>query len=108
MLIFSQDDALEEAADFILGEVVWKLAHFVQKINVFIQDKRHFGLKDGIYQEIHMGFLEDVWDLLEELVKRDPALVVSFLRDFVEFLKICDFEDRFVDQVPEELLWFLD
>ena len=55
-----------------------------------------------------MRLLEDVGNFLEKLVKRDPALVVSLLSDFVEFFEVGDFEDGFIDQVPEELLRLLD
>lgn len=108
MLILAQDDALEETADLVLGEVVWELAHFVQEIYVFVEDERHLGLEDGVDQEIHVWFLEDVRDLLEELIEGDSALVVSFLGYFVEFLKVSDLEDGFVDQIPEELFRLFD
>lgn len=55
-----------------------------------------------------MWFLEDVRDLLEELIEGDSALVVSFLGYFVEFLKVSDLEDGFVDQIPEELFRLFD
>lgn len=47
-------------------------------------------------------------NFLEKLVKRDPAFVVSLLSDFVEFFEVCDFEDGFIDQVPEEILRLLN
>ena len=47
-------------------------------------------------------------NFLEKLVEGDPAFVVSLLSDFVELFEVGDFEDGFVDQVPEELLRLLD
>ena len=82
-MVFPEDDAFEEAADFVLGEVVGELAHFVQQIDVFVEDERHFGLEDCVDEEIDVWFFEDVGDLLEELVEGDPALVVTFLGYFV-------------------------
>lgn len=108
MLIFAQDDALEETADLVLGEVVGELAHFVQEVDVFVEDEGHLGLEDGVDQEIHVWFLEDVRDLLEELIEGDSTLVISFLGNFVKFLKVSDLEDGFVDQIPEELFGFFD
>lgn len=108
MLILAQDDALKEAADLVLGEVVGELAHFVQEIDIFVEDEGHLGLEDGVDQKIHVWFLEDVRDLLEELIEGYSALVVSFLGYFVELFKVSDLEDGFIDQVPEELFRFFD
>ncbi len=39
MLNITKDDAFEEAAYFVLGEIIWKFAHFIQKIDIFIKNQ---------------------------------------------------------------------
>ena len=108
MLIVTKNDILEEWPHFILGQVVWKLAHLIQEVNILIQNQRQIWLQNGIYQEVHMRLLEDMRDLLKQLVKGDSTLVVSFLGYFVQPLQVGDFKNGLVDQVPEEILWLLD
>lgn len=47
-------------------------------------------------------------DLLEQLVERNPTLVVTLLSDLVQSLEIVDFKDGFIDQIPEEFFRFFD
>lgn len=55
-----------------------------------------------------MRFFEDMGDLLEQLVERNPTLVVTLLSDLVQSLEIVDFKDGFIDQIPEEFFRFFD
>lgn len=55
-----------------------------------------------------MRFFEDMRDLLEQLVERNPTLVVTLLSDLVQSLEIVDFKDGFIDQIPEEFFRFFD
>lgn len=60
MLNVPQNDAFKETSDFIFGEVVGKFAHFVQKIYVFVEDKREVRLEDAVNEKIDVRFFEDM------------------------------------------------
>ena len=55
-----------------------------------------------------MRLFEDMRHFLEQLIKRYSALVVSFLSYLVEPLQIVDLKDRLINQIPKEVLRFLD
>lgn len=44
MLDLSQNDAFEEASNFVFGEVVRKLAHLIEKVDIFIENERKIRL----------------------------------------------------------------
>ena len=47
-------------------------------------------------------------NILEEFVQRNSALVVTFLCNFVQSLKIIDLKNGFIDQISEKFLWFFN
>lgn len=51
-----------------------------------------------------MGLFENMRDFLEKFVKRNSALIVAFLSDFVKSLEICDLQNGLIDQIPKKLL----
>ena len=65
MLAVAQDDALKKGSDLVLGEIVTKFTHFVEKVDVLVEDQCLLGLKDGIDEKINVRLLEDVRNLLE-------------------------------------------
>jgi len=65
VLTVAQDDALKKGSDLVLGEIVTKFTHFIEKVDILVEDQCLLGLKDGIDEKINMGFLEDVRNLLE-------------------------------------------
>ena len=79
MQYVTQYDALEEWADLIFGKVVGKLAHLIEKINIFIEDKTKIWFQNRVDEKIDMRLLEYVRDILEQFVQRYPALIVAFL-----------------------------
>lgn len=65
VLNLSKNNAFEKGSYFVFWEVVGKLAHFIEKIDILIEDKREVRLKDAVDQEINVRFLEDMGDFLE-------------------------------------------
>jgi hypothetical protein len=55
-----------------------------------------------------MGFFENVRNFLKKLVKRYSALIVSFLSNFIQSLKVSDFQNGLVNQISKELFRLLD
>ena len=47
-------------------------------------------------------------NILEEFVQRNSALVVTFLCNFVQSLKIIGLKNGFIDQISEKFLWFFN
>lgn len=108
MLNLPQDDAFEKWSNLVFWEVVWKFTHLVEEIDVFVEDEREIRFENTVDEEVNVRFFEDMGDLLEQLVERNPTLVVTLLSDLVQSLEIVDFKDGFIDQIPEEFFRFFD
>lgn len=86
MLWLSKNDTFEESSNLIFWEIVRELTHFIQKIDIFIEDQRKLWLEDSIYEKIDVGFLEDVRNFLEKFIKWYSTLIVSLLSDLIKSL----------------------
>lgn len=65
MLDISQNYAFKEGSHFVLGKVVGKLAHFVKKVNIFVQNKAEVGLENRVDEEVHMWLFENMRNILK-------------------------------------------
>ena len=80
----------------------------MQEINIFIEGQMGLAFQNFVYQEIHMMFLENMWNFLEQGIQRNSGFIITLLCHFEQFLKILDLKNALIDDVPKKALWLFD
>ena len=106
--IICQNQFFKEFHDFFGWEIVWKLWELMQEINIFIEGQMGLAFQNFVYQEIHMMFLENMWNFLEQGIQRNSGFIITLLCHFEQFLKILDLKNALIDDVPKKALWLFD